>query len=353
MISEMSELVGFIGAIYFTMTVDNLLFKRFWTPDLYGLIKTSLKKFDFTLSTPLKESLLLSVQSNSKAVEMRARYRGAYFLCFSIFLLIYGSFESSIDYTVGYVILLLFIIVISILISIFGIFNWTRLKDLIVSISILPIIYMIGYCVISIDSVAVFFDNNLGSAIGVLSRICKLSIILILFIPILSRLFINWLNSNIYTDFLVKNLNSEYLKYKSTEEGIASKDERKCSPEYDHVFKRIYLSDSMSSDEVMTEFKNTLINRLKVIFTPKSWWDLVLFSFSLEHKTPLPETIKTDGVYPLPESDKNSYEMHCQIFSKMRDITIKEYCKKNYIDEYKFRNFRREWLKSKGKSKKT
>jgi hypothetical protein len=103
----------------------------------------------------------------------------------------------------------------------------------------------------------------------------------------------------------------------------------------------------MSSDEVMTEFKNTLIDRLKITFKPKTCWELVCFFFSKEHKTPLHETIKSDGVYLLPDSDKNSYEMHCLAFAKERDITIKEYCKKNFIDEDQFRNFRKEWLKSK------
>lgn len=342
MIGDMSELVGFIGAIYFTITVDNLLFKRFWTPDFYKLIEMSLKRFDFALSTPLKESLMSSVREKSRSVEFRARYRGAFLLSICVYILIFCSLEPSLQQFAIHYNALLCTLVISIFIFICGLFAWRRLRILVVCILSVPVIYFICHYFLttleSTNKLSLWLNDN---------PIClyaKCTLIVFLIIPIIGRLIFNWLNSNVYAEYLIKKLDDEYEKYSSTAEGIRTKDESKCAQEYDGVFKKIYLSSALTDDEVMTEFNDVLIDRLKQTVNRNSWWTLIQYHFSTDTKTSKTDFSKSAEIYYLPDYKVESYEAHCRKYSSLKDVKIRDYCKKHNIDEIAFRKYRKEWM---------
>ena len=97
MMNDLNTLVQFLSAIYLTITIDNLMFNRFWTADLYSLTEKSLYEFDFCLSSPKKKALLDVIKSRAVITEQIARRRGGYFLLFCLSLLVFFSLETSLN----------------------------------------------------------------------------------------------------------------------------------------------------------------------------------------------------------------------------------------------------------------
>lgn len=58
MLSDLNTIVQFFSALYVTIAIDNMMFNRFWTPDVFAVVENALKKFDFALSTPKQQELL-------------------------------------------------------------------------------------------------------------------------------------------------------------------------------------------------------------------------------------------------------------------------------------------------------
>lgn len=80
MLSDLNTIVQFFSALYVTIAIDNMMFNRFWTPDVFAVVENALKKFDFALSTP-KQQELLNVMRLIQAQEEK----GLFILC-SVFL---------------------------------------------------------------------------------------------------------------------------------------------------------------------------------------------------------------------------------------------------------------------------
>lgn len=57
MLSDLNTIVQFFSALYVTIAIDNMMFNRFWTPDVFAVVENALKKFDFALSTPKQQEL--------------------------------------------------------------------------------------------------------------------------------------------------------------------------------------------------------------------------------------------------------------------------------------------------------
>lgn len=55
MLSDLNTIVQFFSALYVTIAIDNMMFNRFWTPDVFAVVENALKKFDFALSTPKQQ----------------------------------------------------------------------------------------------------------------------------------------------------------------------------------------------------------------------------------------------------------------------------------------------------------
>lgn len=348
MICDINDFVGFMGAIYFTITADNLLFKRFWTPNLYAIIEQSLNRFNFALSTPLKQELMSVVKANSQITDSESRYRGGFLLCLCVYLLAYLSITPSGDEASSHLLALAVTFTISVLIYIIGVFFWKRWKWVSISIAVIPLIYTISFIIIQKTQIAyiwqVFFTVN---AIAIYNSI-KCFIILFLVFPVIIRLVTNWLQSHIYTEYLVASLSSEYLKYKQTEEGLITKDSGKCAQEYDAAFKSVFLSDNPSSaDQVTTEFKKVLVERLKAIIHTKSIWFLIKYACTKDKVSANKTQVQNNqSVYILPDMaiDNSKYAAYCIEYAKLNGVRISSFCKEKNIDEESFKEFRKKWL---------
>lgn len=71
MLSDLNTIVQFFSALYVTIAIDNMMFNRFWTPDVFAVVENALKKFDFALSTPKQQELLNVIKNRSVEIDKR------------------------------------------------------------------------------------------------------------------------------------------------------------------------------------------------------------------------------------------------------------------------------------------
>lgn len=85
MLSDLNTIVQFFSALYVTIAIDNMMFNRFWTPDVFAVVENALKKFDFALSTPKQQELLNVIKTGLLRLIQAQEEKGLFILC-SVFL---------------------------------------------------------------------------------------------------------------------------------------------------------------------------------------------------------------------------------------------------------------------------
>lgn len=350
MINELNTIVQFLSTIYVTITIDNLMFKRFWTSDLYNFVEKTLNNFDFALSTPKRNDLLTTIKRAANEIEYQSRIRGAYFLLLGVSLMVLFLFETNLDKeTINVLYFSVSVsIFISFLIYIYGIFKWSKLKSIFISYGIVLTIFFLNIILIiqleCCDGIRIWLDIHkekwiVGS---------KLAIISFLVFPILLRLFVNWLNSIVYVKYLNSKLSDEFNAYCKTKDSIKNKDIKGCDSRYDGVYKDAYYSQKDTEDSVDTSLVNKVVENLIIICKPLSTLTLIKYWWSKDfgESVSLPSSQNISNKYDLPKNsyEQLDYETYVLQYSKMQGVSIADFCKREKIDEAQFRDYRRKTL---------
>lgn len=360
--SELNTIVQFFSALYVTITIDSLMFKRFWTPDIYHVINGKLKEYQFALSTPAKDDLMEVIKGYANNIDEQSRRRGGYFLLLCITLLIIFSFEDSFTNEGALFSALLLSTITSGVIYLIGVFKWSRWLNIVESYAIVVLFFTFCYYALNMDIIA---DSKLGLWVADSKEsICfvgKISIITILLVPILIRLYINWLNSAVYVRYLVDKLQNEYDAYTKTKSAISKRDESMVDTRYDSIYKKLFFAESSSQDQVYTALVNKLVEYLKEVCKPVSTWTLLKYRCSDEYKNnenvnitspisyTLPPASSSVVQSPLKTNDKPAekifFDSLCEEYSKCPGKSLSKFCKEKKINEAEFKEFRRGWLK--------
>lgn len=353
MMSDLNTIVQFLAAIYVTITIDNLMFKRFWTPDIYLIVESELSHFDFALSTPKRRSLLDSIKRKANTIDSQSRKRGAYFVLLCISLLILFSFEEYITEKVKAIFYLsLFVsICIAFLLYILGIFCWNRWRSIFVSYSTIVVIFLI--IILALPNVEhlnclLLWSKEYSSHLLLLDKI--LTLILLTF-PLVLRLYINWVNSFVYVTYLNCKLRDEFTAYKTTKDAIKNKNKEGCDSRYDDVYKQAYYSNT--EDSVDTGLINKVVDNLVDICKPLNTVALIRYRFSKEF-TNNGEIEQAAGgkEYILPKEDMYclDYSTYLSEYEKMTNVSIEKFCGMRGLNSDAFRKYRKDIMQNKGKN---
>lgn len=274
MISDLGTYIQYISAIYFTITLDNLLCKRFWSPNYYSLIIGTIKRYGFQFSSNIQKKIELKISDKAYILETKSRKRGAYMLFLCLMLLIYIGFESTISESsadmvkVDHYFPIFSTLFYSTLVLLFMNRTLNRwrfvLLNMLIAILILTITSFLSTNFITIA----FLINLINST--------KVFLTIILLLPILYQLYINWLYSIAYQSYLNANFSFEYDLYKRAKEALEKKDKKLCPEEYISVFGGLYLEDSNpTKDQPITALTKHLNERLEKIYNSTSAFEFI------------------------------------------------------------------------------
>jgi len=221
MIGDLNSFVQFMAAIYLTLTIDSLLFKRYWSPAYYDMVTNQLSLYKFKSNQHLDQQLQDTIKSREEVITGTARKRGAIFLITCLTTLIFAAFElpcpgneakpeDVITYMNQYVCfdLYLYLTMIAFILFMFWMVNF--LVVLIVAM-LLPLVFFIilfPEMLAHIQWLHVFSDS-------------RILLVIVLIIPIVYQIAINWLYSDVFRKLLIRSLNSVHKDYISAKEAFA------------------------------------------------------------------------------------------------------------------------------------
>lgn len=306
MLSDLNTIVQFFSALYVTIAIDNMMFNRFWTPDVFAIVEKALKKFDFALSTPKQQELLNVIKKRSVEIDSSARREGTFYLLLCVSLLIYFAFEGLLPVKMQcmYCFVILMDMAIVFGLYVIGAFEWEKwwevwFRYIFVVIAAFVWIYMTSNASPKILSMKDFAISKNAS----ITFFARTMIILVLLVPILMRIIINWLYSTVYVRYLDVRLAKEYVAYQNTKKAIRSKDKDLCDFRYDEVYKEVFFSGDKSQDNVETVLVNKLLDYLSFACKPVRGLELLCYRFSADYRkeNDNAEVYNNEKSYELPE----------------------------------------------------
>ena len=271
MIANFSSFIEFLAAIYVTMCLDNQICRNFWTPDYFESMKTILEGYDFEGSSNLFQKLQDEINNIYGRISNLSQKKGGFMLGFCVWLLILIGLEENIKNELwGYIPFLLscFYVFVIVFFSKFILYKW---KFVVLTLLGLFATFVISY----------IYANQIylwtSSLTSILLELKYFVFIIVLLLPILHQLWVNWIYSSVYKGYLKKQVKLEYEKYKKSKEGIEKRKKDIVDPEYLEAWNDLYFNNE-DSDRSITIFNRVLYKRLLKIASPSIWglfWSLL------------------------------------------------------------------------------
>lgn len=257
---EMDTFIQLFAAFYVTLSVENQIFRQFWTPAYYKTIINLMPKYGFRYSTRLQRQFTQNIQELSRDLETESRKKGACMLLVCIVLLSYSIFlPDSTTIPVSHILSLTAYVILAFTGIVFSQYWFRRWRyvvihgtlSLLVAIAVGYIYKKWGYPI----------NDPLDSHKVLLANITKTCIISVLIFPIIWQLFINWLYSEVFQRHLIRLLNSEADLYRKFWGAYMRNDQNGIPSEYGGIIIAAFM-DGRSGDLQITDATNTLYDRL-------------------------------------------------------------------------------------------
>lgn len=346
MINSFGTLIQFLSAIYVTLSFDNLLFRSLWSMQYVPLILDKIKDNYNTNLNSLEEEIKDKIIQTANDIETSSRMRGIFILIYCIILMWSigienhinseekDSFNSIIFINSCFVLLGL----------IFSKIILKRVLNVVITWLVIVVLSFIYYK---------FFLNN-TYIVNLLSSINSINIahfiIILIFSPLLLQIYINWLYSKKYYNFLLIRLNNEYNLYKKALDS-SSCDE--VPNEYKDALTQSYFdskNQSGDSDTKISNIQDTYRKRLLDSIAPPGIYSISIFACkSLFIKDSNKENEKKYSIMKgetIPTISFIEEKVYEYITLKNPRPSIKAFCLNNNIDEFEFRKIYREKMKS-------
>lgn len=253
-----------LAAIYVTMCLDNQICRNFWTPDYFESMKTILEGYDFEGSSNLFNKLQEEINNIYGRVSNLSQKKGGFMLGFCVWLLILIGWEDEIKEELwGYIPFLLscFYVFVIVFFPKSFLYKW---KFVVLTLLGLFATFVISY----------IYANQIylwpSPLTSILLDLKYFVFIIVLLLPILHQLWVNWIYSSVYKGYLKEPVKLEYDKYKRSKEGIERRKKDMIDSEYLEAWNDQYFNNE-GSDQSITIFNRVLYNRLLKIASPNIW----------------------------------------------------------------------------------
>lgn len=220
MIGDLNTFVQFMAAIYLTLTIDSLLFKRYWSPAYYDIVNKQLGFYKFKSNQHLEQKLQDTIKDREEMITITARKRGAILLVTCLTILVFAAFElpnpgkdptteEMNAYMNQYICLDLYLYLTMIAFILFMYWMVNFLVVLIVA-TLLPLVFLFNLSPALMTHVQClyFFSDT------------RILLVMVLLLPIVYQITVNWLYSDVFRKLLIRKLNCVYKDYISAKEAF-------------------------------------------------------------------------------------------------------------------------------------
>ncbi len=316
MIAEFSSLIELSAALYLTISLDDLLLKRFWTPNYRKEIETKLGKIK-ELPSIAGRVVVSKADTMSYEEENKSRKRGALLFSLTVFLLLVSGFEEQFvtgmnelySSAVGTMVLLFLVVYM-----LDGVLLRSWWGVLVFSIAI-PLGCLLGGMVVTKSSPKVVSFLNVHQ----FDEILLMALLPVaLLAPILWQLFRNWLYSRYYLDYLVKESRIKAEEYHTAVNCDPKKGHRMTNVEKVYQDAVGVALASGNQDRLIKPFLDILQSQLSQIEYVPTIIPLIKYSFSITKKPRL--------------SNKRFNKLYTEYSNMQKPPKLDVFCKEKGID---------------------
>lgn len=262
--------IQFMAAIYVTMSIDNIICRRFWSPDYYKMLNDTIGTLEISQTVRIQGSFYDSAHNKFREKDEQSHKTGALMLFCTMTLMITYSFcDTDINIITSDIPLISFLLYILLLYFTISFFRWSFL---IFSIIILSI----GY--ISLHAIQI--ENSIINNDIYLNWI----IVICVTLPFIRQLFLNWISSIIYIRYLNVQFNKEQDLYLKAKNAFDTNSKDKLPKEYEEVAIDIGINNINEGDEQTTKLNELLVKRLIKISTSANIFKLLKSYFKYNKK---------------------------------------------------------------------
>jgi hypothetical protein len=325
MISEFSSLIELFAAIYLTITVDDLLFRRFWTPDYANKLEKEMEQIKMPAlakrSTIAKASVLSSLEEN------RSRKRGAIMFGLSVILLAIIGFEeyfkplgdigqSGLLALLIFVVLVIYFLDESLLKSWWSVLLSVVFVPLLIGTAAIVLPYLTGY-----EAVANKSRNGY-------ILVARLFLVGSLVLPVVWQLLRNWIYSRYYLSYIIEQTKdkakdyNDALRYDHTKQKV-----KDVAIEYHEAVLQAVAAGA--GDRQITPFLYILKENLAKIEYVPSLFPLLKYSYRSYRKNHITNSRlkklynKYKTILPAPKMEKFCYDEGIS-FEKFKSYHLKQ-----------------------------
>ena len=322
MISNFSSLIELFAAIYLTISLDDLLLRRFWTPDYEDKVK---KEFaNIKMPEIAKRPTYNSTGEYSTIEDGRSRKRGGLMFGYSMILLIIVGFE---DYfkplgdlgQAGLLILFIGAVLVVYLFDGFFLKSWWGVLRATIWIPV-----SIGLIVVVLSQLECY-KPLAQEKYGCLVLIAQILLVIALILPVIWQLIRNWLYTRYYLNYVTDQAREKAADYNAALACDPKKGHKVAdvaSVYHDAIVQAVAAGDG---DRIITPFLDILKAELRQIEYVPSLLPLLRYSWNYNKKH-----------NPSERKLKKLYKQHkdCTPIPKME-----KFCKDNDIDLAVFRAY--------------
>ena len=356
MAGDLGILIQFLAAIYVTISWDNLMFHRFWSPDYYALVNRQLSVISKEFSSNKLEQLRNQIQKKECFLESKSRKRGVFMLLISLTLMVYIGFEKTLP--VNYtpidlqnhnvpLVALCFFSGVFLIVSHWTLHTW---KKTIGCFFVVLIFFIVSLC----------FQSGMSYNTDVWNPCycAKPLMVIILILPILYQLYVNWLYSKAYVVYLHIAITQEKDSYLSSKKGIDEGKEELISEDYNKVIKKLYVQN-IKGDKALTTINDFLFERLKNVCNPPTpftllrvWWN----NRKVDVTQGVEDVSEIEEALPIADTfTENENVLFNKLFSEYENlkpkISLKSFCNEKKVDYEKFHEYHKHKICEKNKLK--
>lgn len=329
MMGNLSSYIELFAAVYLTISLDDLLLKRFWTPDYRKDMENSFQSI--SMPEVAKEQTLDKSIRISSLEESRSRKRGAILFGYSILLLILIGLEGCFTFSGKNIEAIGISLYAALIIAIFlfdGLLLRTGWQVLISSFMTPSLVIIICLLLSSCPRYTKWLYMDATVNVKVFTSCI---IVITMLAPVLWQLFRNWLYTRYYLLYVVEQTTIKAKEYNYAVSYDHSKGDKMTKVAQPYID---YVADVMAQggqDRMITPFLNTLLDELsKINFVPKLF-SLVRHSYKM-HQKYFPSGCRVGRLSKRYNAMK----------ANGKKPTLEDFCFENNIDVLLIRKYRKE-----------
>lgn len=356
MIGDYSSYLEFIGAVYFTMSLDDILKRKVWSPQDEVRLKKAIDGFDVNNDPSLKKAIVHANRAKGDELQAELSKKSVFGLFIVGALLLVCGYEPCIkDDTLKISILHLSVLYVSIalIVMLFLGLMWFAFKKWKYTSSLLALTFV---------TFAVIYYFRLVYGKSEVEAFCLkytgLVVSILITMPILWQLFISWMYKSIFYGYIKHKIKDANEKYNQVT-GNINNGNLNDVPE---VYKKIMMNQTSLHkngttkellDDSLTEYKGVLYAEIKKIGENVKLYKLAA-SWIAHHVMrflnwiKLPTAKKFSHIRVSSTIDVDDLQTHAQKFRLMQSqgkITLRGYCEMTGIESKQFIQYLKEHKK--------